>query len=51
MIRQERHKAHVLSLLAMAMIRNRWLNDKELQVRLAAMIDLRQESLLGSSSL
>ncbi|BGO95940.1 hypothetical protein JCM10020v2_007677 [Rhodotorula toruloides] len=40
MIRQERHKAHVLSLLAMAMIRNRWLNDKELQARILSVVPL-----------
>lgn len=32
MIRQERHKVHVMALLAMGLIRNRWLNDPELQV-------------------
>jgi hypothetical protein len=34
MVRQERHKVHVMALLAMGLIRNRWLNDPELQVRL-----------------
>lgn len=33
MVRQERHKVHVMALLAMGLIRNRWLNDPELQVR------------------
>ncbi|GAA5867977.1 hypothetical protein JCM8547_000771 [Rhodosporidiobolus lusitaniae] len=37
-IRQERHKVHVLSLLAMAMVRNRWLNDAELQARLLSQV-------------
>lgn len=33
MVRQERHKVHVLTLVAMGLVRNKWLNDKELQVR------------------
>jgi hypothetical protein len=49
MIRQERHKAHVLSLLAMAMIRNRWLNDKELQVREKGSFELMRDVLLLAS--
>ncbi|BGP27913.1 DNA repair protein Rad4 [Rhodotorula toruloides] len=48
MIRQERHKAHVLSLLAMAMIRNRWLNDKELQARILSVVP---QTLLNAFSL
>lgn len=31
-LRQERHKVHVMTLLAMGLVRNRYLNDKELQV-------------------
>ncbi|GAA5982532.1 hypothetical protein JCM10908_006687 [Rhodotorula pacifica] len=38
MIRQERHKVHVMSLLAMGLIRNRWLNDSELQARLVSQV-------------
>ncbi|GAA5881496.1 hypothetical protein JCM3774_000136 [Rhodotorula dairenensis] len=38
MIRQERHKVHVMSLLAMGLIRNRWLNDPELQARLVSQV-------------
>ncbi|KWU42458.1 Rad4-domain-containing protein [Rhodotorula sp. JG-1b] len=38
MVRQERHKAHVMALLAMGLIRNRWLNDPELQARLVSQV-------------
>ncbi|GAA6024210.1 hypothetical protein JCM11491_001286 [Sporobolomyces phaffii] len=37
-LRQERHKVHVMSLLAMGLVRNRWLNDKELQARLISQL-------------
>ncbi|GAA5833659.1 hypothetical protein JCM11251_003196 [Rhodosporidiobolus azoricus] len=40
MIRQERHKVHILSLMAMAVVRNRWLNDAELQARLLSLVPL-----------
>ncbi len=32
MIRQERHKTHLLCHLALGLIRNRWLNDIEVKV-------------------
>ncbi|GAA5894635.1 hypothetical protein JCM8208_006031 [Rhodotorula glutinis] len=38
MIRQERHKVHVLSLVATGIVRNQWLNDKELQARLVSLV-------------
>ncbi|BGP43763.1 hypothetical protein JCM10449v2_007820 [Rhodotorula kratochvilovae] len=38
MIRQERHKVHVLTLLAMGLVRNTYLNDKELQARLVSLV-------------
>ena len=31
-LRQERHKVQAMTLLAMGLVRNRYLNDKELQV-------------------
>ncbi|GAA6025408.1 hypothetical protein JCM10207_004540 [Rhodosporidiobolus poonsookiae] len=40
MVRQERHKVHVLSLFGMAMVRNKWLNDPELQARLLSQVPL-----------
>lgn len=33
MIRQEKHKTHTICLLATGLIRNRYINNKELQVR------------------
>ncbi|GAA6042387.1 hypothetical protein JCM8097_004491 [Rhodosporidiobolus ruineniae] len=38
MIRQERHKVHVLCLMGMALVRNKWLNDAELQARLLSLV-------------
>ncbi|GAA6052837.1 hypothetical protein JCM3770_006274 [Rhodotorula araucariae] len=38
MIRQERHKVHVLTLLAMGLVRNKYLNDRELQARLVSLV-------------
>ncbi|GAA5927119.1 hypothetical protein JCM3775_002451 [Rhodotorula graminis] len=38
MVRQERHKVHVLSLVATGIVRNKWLNDKELQARLVSLV-------------
>ncbi|GAA5963176.1 hypothetical protein JCM3765_003635 [Sporobolomyces pararoseus] len=37
-LRQERHKVHVISLLSMGLLRNQWLNDKELQARLISQL-------------
>lgn len=33
MIRQEKHKTHTICLFAAGLIRNRYINNKELQVR------------------
>ncbi|GAA5820932.1 hypothetical protein JCM10212_000553 [Sporobolomyces blumeae] len=33
-LRQSRHKVHVLTLLAAGLVRNKWINDRELQARL-----------------
>ncbi|GJN94079.1 hypothetical protein Rhopal_007143-T1 [Rhodotorula paludigena] len=38
MVRQERHKVHVLTLVAVGLVRNKWLNDKELQARLVSLV-------------
>ena len=45
MVRQERHKVHVMALLAMGLIRNRWLNDPELQVRLQLLLRMNRHRL------
>ncbi|GAA5988475.1 hypothetical protein JCM11641_007162 [Rhodosporidiobolus odoratus] len=38
MIRQSRHKVHVLSLLGVALVRNKWCNDPEFQARLLSQV-------------
>ena len=48
-LRQERHKVHVMTLLAMGLVRNRYLNDKELQVTVS--LSLLLSSLLSLTSL
>lgn len=47
-LRQERHKVHVISLLSMGLVRNRWLNDKELQARLISQLPPQIHALLAS---
>lgn len=41
MIRHERHKFHLTCLLVSGMIRNRWINDRTIQVRLSVFVAVR----------
>ncbi|KAI5479522.1 hypothetical protein MNV49_003464 [Pseudohyphozyma bogoriensis] len=50
MIRQERHKVHVISLLATGLIRNRWLNDPLLKARILSLVPMRLQNSFTSIS-